>query len=302
MRRQQAEYRVGVVRRHNKPEGYKAGNVNYAVDRAVDQPWFIIVDADQILPNTYLAAMAAVVREQPEEVAFVQGGHTADDLALIDSQDNRVESGRRPTPFQRAMGLEVQMFYDRDLTLRQTHGFLPCLGHGVAIRRSAWQAVCGIPHVVSEDFAFAMKLSQQGLYGVYADHVRSWESYPKDFGSFLIRLYKFYAGTAELLKLHLWGFLKSEVPCPKGDGYVAPPLGLSIVMALVGMATIWLALRWRSPFSPVLVAHGCSYFAFVMPGLLDGRGIAWRLTRSLVLLPGSAFVVALVLMWHWGKL
>lgn len=398
---------VIVVRRDNKPNGFKAGNLNFAVDHKVDEPWFIIVDADQILPKSYLAAMAAEVCGQPDSVAFVQGSHISDHLPLKDLLGKEIATTRRATPFQKMMGLEIQMFYDRDLMLRETHGFLPFLGHGAAIRRSAWQEVGGFPHVVSEDFAFSMKLSEKGRFGVFAEQVRSWESYPKDFGSFLIRLSKFSAGTAELLKLYLGGFLIGNAPwvakldflmtlgwycimplivinvylsafvchrlwsqsvsalhpllpylfvgmflltitvvlsaptspirailywfwastvycaslpismvyflygfhkaefrrTPKGGGYVSPPFRLSIVMALTGGVTVWLAsYQWRSPFSPVLLAYGCSYFAFIIPQLLDRDGMPWKLLRWFVVVPGSSLIAALWLMWSWGKL
>ena len=89
------------------------------------------------------------------------------------------------------LGIEVEFFYMRDLRWRGRFGFVPFLGHGAAIRRSAWRAAGRFPRVVSEDFAFAIRARRKGLYGVYVDDAAAWESYPRDFGAFLVRLKKF---------------------------------------------------------------------------------------------------------------
>jgi cellulose synthase/poly-beta-1,6-N-acetylglucosamine synthase-like glycosyltransferase len=116
-------------------------------------------------------------------------------------------SAASSTRFQRILGAEVGIFYKRDLTWRVPCGIMPFQGHGAAIRRSSWEAVGGFPLVVSEDYAFTLRALAWGGRGAYAEHIRSWESYPRDFGSFAIRLCKFAGGTAELFRREIPRFL-----------------------------------------------------------------------------------------------
>jgi hypothetical protein len=63
------------------------------------------------------------------------------------------------------------------------------------------------PEVVSEDFAMSLELRNQGLIGIYAESIQSWESFPRSFGAFLVRFRKFAGGTAELYRQFLGRFL-----------------------------------------------------------------------------------------------
>jgi cellulose synthase/poly-beta-1,6-N-acetylglucosamine synthase-like glycosyltransferase len=208
---------VALLRRSSRG-GYKAGNLNHAFRHALPEgvEWAVVVDADDTLPGGFLPALASAVAGQPERVAFVQAAHLPDHLRGRGGPPGGPDGG--PTVFQRMMGPEVQLFYERDLCHRGRFGFVPFLGHGAAIRRGAWDAVGGFPEVVSEDFAFAIRLRLGGWYGVYAGDVASFESFPRDFGAFLVRLRKFSGGTAELARGHLWGFLRGGAgPAEKVD-------------------------------------------------------------------------------------
>jgi hypothetical protein len=114
------------------------------------------------------------------------------------------------SPFQDAMNIEILIFFERDMGRRQRYGFFPFLGHGGAIRADAWSQLGGFPLVVSEDYAFALRARQHGSWGVRIDDLRSFETYPDDFGSFVIRVSKFACGAAELIRRCLPGFVVSR--------------------------------------------------------------------------------------------
>jgi len=195
----QAYPSVRVVRRADR-QGFKAGNLNHAIAAAVPDSvqWMVIADADQNLPYDYITRFSAIVACLPEHVAYVQGRNVSDhEFSLL---------SRHATPFQRAMGHEIDMFYGYDLMWRTSAGFLPLIGHGAALRRSAWERV-KFPEIVSEDFALSMELRNQSLVGIYADSVESWESFPESFGAFVVRLRKFSGGTAQLYRVCLKRFL-----------------------------------------------------------------------------------------------
>lgn len=191
---------VTVLRRGNQL-GFKAGNLNYAFKRLrPDEEWAVIVDADQVLSGKFLRALNAIVADQPATVAFVQAGHRPD--------PPRPPHGDETSDFREAMGHEIRIFYERDLAWREKFGFLPFVGHGAAVRKGAWNDIGGFPEVVSEDFAFAMAAYYRGWTGAHAERVRSRESFPKDFGAFLVRIRKFASGSAELFRSRwMWQFL-----------------------------------------------------------------------------------------------
>lgn len=193
--------RATLVRRPDR-KGFKAGNLNHALasGRCGEAEWIVIVDADQVLPAGYLMQLAGAVAEQPLDVAFAQTGH------------DPLEAPGSHTLFQAALGPEIRLFYERDLGLRQRCGFLPALGHGLAVRGSAWRALGGFPELVSEDYAFSLAVSGSGRHGVYLEEIRSGEAYPRDFTAFVIRIRKFAGGSAELLRRAGWRFFAGRAP------------------------------------------------------------------------------------------
>jgi glycosyltransferase involved in cell wall biosynthesis len=167
--------------------GFKAGNLNHAIQNKVKEEWMLLVDADQFLPEKYLVNLAKNIPGEDPYVAFIQSAHDA-------------KSFRPASYFQKAMEPEVAMFYTRSLSVRQKFGFVPMLGHGALVRRSSWDEVGKFPEIVSEDFAFAIEIASKNKRGIYVEDVKGFEEYPHDFGGFMIRVRKWAGGTAELLK------------------------------------------------------------------------------------------------------
>ena len=181
---------VCCVRRPDRG-GHKAGNLNHAFKAVAAElwDWVLIVDADQLLPPTFLAELAPVLAAQPPGVAFVQAGREPLPETSPDGTTN---------PFQRALQAEILLFFERDMACRPGFGLLPFLGHGGAVRTAAWKELDGFPPVVSEDYAFSLAARERGLWGERVDEVRSAEGFPQDFGAFVVRVGKFAAGAGEL--------------------------------------------------------------------------------------------------------
>jgi cellulose synthase/poly-beta-1,6-N-acetylglucosamine synthase-like glycosyltransferase len=185
-----------LIRRPNKT-GFKAGNLNYAIENHVEEEWILLVDADQLLPPDYLSKFVKALPGKNSNIAFIQA-----------SQEPCINE--KSSPFQIALSPEIQLYYLRDLGVRESFGFVPVLGHGVMIRRSAWKAVGKFPEIVSEDFAFVLRLAKKKQQGIYLKNAISYEMFPYDFGGFMIRLKKFSGGTAELFRKELFSFLFSS--------------------------------------------------------------------------------------------
>lgn len=198
-----ANPRLKLSRRGTR-QGFKAGNLNHAFgsDESGYAAWIVIIDADQVLPDTYLQDLARSIAGLPEDVAFVQTAH--DPKPAIRKAPG---AGLGDTIFQDAIGPEIRLFYQRDLCWRQKYGFLPALGHGLAVRSEAWRKLGGFPLLVSEDYAFSLEVSNRRWRGIYLATIRSQEAFPCSFRAFVIRLRKFAGGSAELLRRSLWTFL-----------------------------------------------------------------------------------------------
>lgn len=181
-------------------QGFKAGNLNHAIENYAKEDWILLVDADQLLFSDYLSQFVARLPDENSNVAFVQAAHEA--IAKAE-HSFREES----SPFQISLSPGVSLYYFRDLVTRESFGFVPLLGHGAMIRRSAWETLGKFPEIVSEDFAFALRAANNRLQGIYLEDVVSYEAFPYDFGGFMIRLKKFAGGTVELLRREVIAFL-----------------------------------------------------------------------------------------------
>jgi hypothetical protein len=56
---------VQVVRRKNR-EGFKAGNLNHALENVVTEPLFVIADSDEILPRDFLQVLVPRINGDPK--------------------------------------------------------------------------------------------------------------------------------------------------------------------------------------------------------------------------------------------
>ena len=217
-----AQYPKAILVRRENRVGFKAGNINHAI-RNINAEWILLVDADQTLPENYLSDLILHVPENAGSLAFIQAAHKTADLPAN-------------SLFQQALSSEVEFFYSRDLSARTKFGFVPLLGHGVLVNKTVLEAVGGIPELVSEDFAFAIRCLNKGYRGQYLEFVGSEEVYPFDFGGFLLRLRKFSGGTAELFRHELIHLLA-------GKGYFTEKWDMLLML-------IWYILM------PLLVVNG----------------------------------------------
>ncbi len=175
--------RVQVIRRDNR-EGFKAGNMNNALEHYITEPYFAIADADEILPKDFLKKLVNVI-EADDKCGFVQANHRAninDDSAL-----------------SKSLGIGVDIHWKYYQPFRNDYGFVMFLGHGALIRTKCWHEIGGFPHIVSEDLGFAIHAREKGYRGRFVEDVICLEDFPEDMRSFRIRHMKWTRGTCEFL-------------------------------------------------------------------------------------------------------
>ncbi len=187
--------RVQVVRRANR-KGFKAGNLNHGLNTAATQePYFALVDADEILPVNFLSSLVPRLSSD-NRCAFIQANH----------QSNPND----PSALAQSLGIGIDIHWRWYHPLRNRFGFVMLLGHGALIRRACWQAVAGFPELVSEDLAFALRLRERGWRGYFAEDVICYENFPEDMRAFRVRHMKWTRGTCEFLRQKFWDVVYSK--------------------------------------------------------------------------------------------
>jgi len=176
--------RVRVVRRPNR-RGFKAGNLNHALAKAVHQePFFAIADADEILPPDFLQKMTLHLLADPA-CGFVQANHRCNPNAS--------------SPLAKALGIGIDIHWKWYQPLRNKFGFVMFLGHGAVLRRKCWEVVGGFPEIVSEDLAYAIRIRERGWRGKFVEDVVCYEDFPESIRAFRVRHMKWTRGTCEFL-------------------------------------------------------------------------------------------------------
>lgn len=177
---------VVVIRREDR-SGFKAGNLNHALAEYVREPYFAVVDADEIVPANFLRTLVAYLVNDPD-CGFVQANHRCEETTS--------------TRLQEDMRIGIDVHWKWYQPLRNKFGFVMFLGHGALLRRSCWEDVGGFDEIVSEDLAYAISIRELGYYGVFAEDVVCTEAFPETVRAFRVRHVKWTRGTCEFL--HHW--------------------------------------------------------------------------------------------------
>lgn len=173
---------VKVIRRPNRT-GFKAGNLNHALQHVVTEPYFVIADSDEILPRDFLSKLVPRIAADPN-CGYIQANHKC------------IKHG---TKLQRDMCRGIDIHWEWYQPLRNRFGFVMFLGHGAILRKSCWDEAGGFPELVSEDLAYAIAIRECGYYGTFASDVVCLEEFPSSVRSFRVRHVKWTRGTCEFL-------------------------------------------------------------------------------------------------------
>ncbi len=173
---------VTVIRRENR-KGFKAGNLNHALQSVVREPYFVVADSDEILPVDFLAKLTPRISADPD-CGFIQANH---------------KCIRQGTKLQSDMCRGIDIHWEWYQPLRNRFGFVMFLGHGAILRRSCWEEAGGFPELVSEDLAYAIAIREKGYYGRFALDVVCLEEFPSSVRAFRVRHVKWTRGTCEFL-------------------------------------------------------------------------------------------------------
>ena len=208
--------RIVVVRRPVR-KGFKAGNLNYALEHIANkQKYFAIADADEILPADFLRRLVPQM-EKDKSCGFIQANHMANPQSA-----NRL---------QKDMGVGIDIHWKWYQPLRNRYGFVMFLGHGALLRYDCWKMIGGFPDIVSEDLGFAIAIREKGYRGRFEESVICYEDFPDTVRSFRIRHMKWTRGTCEFLqKKAIWLLKAKNISWVEKADILFPTLNLPLTL------------------------------------------------------------------------
>jgi cellulose synthase/poly-beta-1,6-N-acetylglucosamine synthase-like glycosyltransferase len=182
-----ALHHIRVIRRDNKPYGFKGGNLNWYLQRDGQHlDYFVIVDSDEILPPYFITRALDYFANDPT-VGIVQANHVAT---------------RNRTTFMRTFAAGVDAHWPAYQQVKAHAGFLSLLGHGAMISQEAYQAGGGFPNIVAEDIGFAIDALVGGFRTEFAADIRCEEEFPVDYFAFKKRHRKWTEGNMEFIRTY----------------------------------------------------------------------------------------------------
>jgi cellulose synthase/poly-beta-1,6-N-acetylglucosamine synthase-like glycosyltransferase len=184
-----------VIRRKSH-EGYKAGNLNHALEQIHERyELFAVTDADGMLPRDFLKRLVPYFAID-EALAFVQA-------------TQRVDPNQQEL-FARDFAFTTDVHWAYYPPVKMTFGFFIFAGHGAVIRSKVWKEVGGFPEIVCEDIAFTSRLRERGYYGVFASDVVCYEEFPRTYLHYLRRYERWIKGTMQYLLEYFPALLRSR--------------------------------------------------------------------------------------------
>lgn len=176
------KYSAGYIARDGS-SGAKAGNVNHALS-VTQGALFAIFDADQVPHPDFLEATLGAF-EDPG-IAFVQTPQV-----YRNRDSNRVASGAHD---------QQGLFYGPILRGKNGVGAVFCCGTNVVFRRSAIEAIGGIPEdSITEDLRTSLLLLKTGYRSMYVSRILADGLGPLDVGSYFNQQYRWGRGGLDIL-------------------------------------------------------------------------------------------------------
>ena len=172
-----------LVRRQNKA-GFKAGNLNNYLQGRTDYDYFVVLDADERIPQNYIKEVLKYYAYS-SEVGVVQAAHKATEGSNL---------------FQNLMGLSVKSNGKICQVMKNFYGSNALIGHGMTISRACYEKTGGFPEVVAEDISFAIDVKNSGYRVLYAPNIICEEEFPHDYLCLKKRQAKWVQGNVEFMK------------------------------------------------------------------------------------------------------
>jgi len=186
------EHGAVLVRRPDNT-GYKAGNINNAIEHAVKEEYFVILDSDQAPKPRFLEQ--TIHQFSNPKVFFVQ----TPQYYINDD-----------TPLRRAAKIGTNIFYQTQCVSKARDGALPFCGTNLVVRTSMFRELGGFRYYTStEDIELGLRANARGWRGVYVPEVLVTGYAPPDWRAYRSQQYRWANGNLAILRQNwkelLWG-------------------------------------------------------------------------------------------------
>lgn len=236
---------------HVKPlAGYKAGALNYALERTCTQAEVVaVIDADyKVLPN-WLKDLAPQF-EKPE-IAIVQA-----------PQDYRDGAD---SAFKAICYAEYKGFFHLGMVTRNERNAIIQHGTMTMVRRSVLEeAGCWGVSTITEDTELGLRVFEQGHEATYIEHSYGHGLIPDTFTDYKKQRHRWAYGAMQILREHageLFGFKRSKLTAGQRYHFVSGWLpwiadGINLIFTL--LAVVWSGLMLFDPLAfnapPLLIS------------------------------------------------
>lgn len=184
--------RTTLVRRKSS-DGFKAGNLNYAIENHMENFGYILIaDADERLPAGILRQLLKGF-DSGDNILFVQSGHICTNPNI--------------TPFGRDFHGIINYMWCCYQHYRNKYGLMPSLGHGVLLNLEKLKEVGGFPPIVSEDIALTLKARLHGYVGYFIPIYEAGESFPESYKVYRKRFFRWTIADCECFHRFIIPFL-----------------------------------------------------------------------------------------------
>ena len=191
-----AKHGLRVIRRTNRPVGFKAGNLNnFLADPAEKWDFFVILDSDEVVPREFISRSLDYFAAHPTTGILQANHHATGNI------------NRFMTMFARG----VDSHWPAYQTVKDHFGFMSLLGHGAMASRRCYELSDGFPHVVAEDICFTIEARRKGLLARFAPDILCEEEFPVDYQAFTKRHGKWTEGNMEFILRNTWKILFSRM-------------------------------------------------------------------------------------------
>lgn len=219
---------IRVVRRGTR-RGFKAGNLNHWLSSwGENYDYFVIVDADSFLPETFVAEML-LYAEHPENC----------DVAMFES---KIQPYNRGTRLARALSIHAKIDLFLAERLNNRLGITLSAGHNNLCRTRDIKEIGGFDErYISEDHATTLNLLTKGKVCRLVD-VFSYEGVPDNLQSFKRRAARWARSDFQLLK-HSWSetslLLQMHLLLKSLVHFLWMPYLLGMLYCVWGFSTSW---------------------------------------------------------------
>ncbi|BAC44425.1 glycosyltransferase [Malacoplasma penetrans] len=186
---------VKVIRRKNN-KGFKAGNINNFLLKRKDYDFFIILDADEIIPSDFVGK-SLMYFEENKELGILQAKNLC----------------TRQTNWFDYIGSYIHNYqWQNQYNVRNSIGMLNLCGHGAMIKRECYEKSGGFPEILLEDWALTFQALKNNFLTAYANNIVCYEKFPSDYISFKKRQFRWTMGGVECFKKIGWKIFFFKAP------------------------------------------------------------------------------------------